>query len=93
MGTHGADIISVNSKSGRVTLWDTKWRTNPTMIGPSKTFSEPGRLNNALQHARDALEDTRHLPLQLKQEAINSIDSKTYNAHTPGMGFARSFGV
>ena len=93
VGTHGADIISVNSKTGRVTLWDTKWRTNPTMIGPSKTFAEPGRLANAVDQAERALDNADYLPSELRQKAIDSIDYETYNAHTPGMGNARSSGV
>jgi hypothetical protein len=93
VGTHGADIITVNSKTGRVTLWDTKWRTNPTMIGPSKTFSESGRLSKALDQAERALDTADYIPSELRQKALDSITYETYNAHTPGMGAARSSGV
>jgi hypothetical protein len=93
VGTHGADIITVNSKTGRLTLWDTKWRTNPTGIGPSKTFSDAGRLQNAVDQALEALDDVDYLPPELKQKALDSIDSRTFGAQTPGMGAARSSGI
>ena len=97
VGTHGADIITVNAGSGqnagRLTIWDTKWRTNPTNIGPSRTFSDAGRLQNALQQAREALEVADGIPSTLRQKAVDSIDSRTFAAHTPGMGAARSSGI
>jgi filamentous hemagglutinin len=93
VGTHGADIITVNSKTGRVTLWDTKWRTNPTNIGPSKTFSNSRTLQNAVDQAERALDLADYLPSELRQKAIGSIDSHTFGAQTPGMGAARSSGV
>jgi filamentous hemagglutinin len=92
-GTHGADIITVNSKTGRVTLWDTKWRTNPRNIGPSKTFSEFEWLENAKDQARLALENADHLPPELRQKAVASIDSGSFGKNTSGMGAARSSGV
>lgn len=93
VGTHGADIITVNSKTGRVSLWDTKWRTNPRNIGPSKTLSKYETLENAKGQARLALEDADYLPLELRQKAVASINSGSFGKYTPGIGGSRSSGV
>jgi filamentous hemagglutinin len=93
VGTHGADIVRIDQKTGQVTLWDTKWRTNPTLIGPSNTFTGT-RLQNALQQAKDAIELSPTIPAPLRQRAIESIDQVTYRTKTPGMGpGARSSGI
>lgn len=95
MGTHGADIITVNGKTGRVTLWDTKWRTNPTMIGPSKTFTPFAPTEaNAIQQARNTLRDATYLPPELRNKAVDSLNQRTFNARSPGVGpGARSSGI
>jgi len=94
VGTHGADIISVNAKTGRVTLWDTKWRTNPTNIGPSRTFTKTETLENAVQQARDAIREAEHIPLEIREKALESLNSGAYSKHTPGVGpGARSSGI
>lgn len=96
-GTHGADIVTVNSKTGRVTLWKTKWRSNPEKGKTSGTFSlKPGsnRLLKARQQAREAILDADHLPPSLKEKAIQSLDTNAFSTHTPYLGpGARSSGV
>src|SRR5262249_47267156 len=38
IGSHGADIVSVNLKTGEVTLWDSKFRGKRVRIQESSTF-------------------------------------------------------
>jgi len=94
VGTHGADIVTVHAKTGRVALWDTKWRTNPTLIGPSKTFTGTNTLNNALDQARIAIEEATHIPQSLKDTALQKLRQQDYVTRTPGIGpGARSSGL
>ena len=49
IGAHGADVISVNRRTGKVTLWDAKYRGSDIGIRHSETFLEriprPGKLS------------------------------------------------
>jgi hypothetical protein len=42
VGAPGNDVISVNPITSEVTLWDTKYRSNPANIGQSPTFANQG---------------------------------------------------
>lgn len=39
IGTHHADVVSVNVKTGEVTLWDAKYRSRGDRLRPSETFT------------------------------------------------------
>jgi len=51
IGSHGSDVISVNVRSGEVTLWDSKYRGIARTVQQSQTFSDPARLQNAVNEA------------------------------------------
>jgi len=90
VGTHGADVVSVNSVTGEVTLWDNKFRSNPQNVPSSPTFT-PGSdaLNGALNDAKVAIQSS-NLPPAVKQQAIQNLDAGNFTANTTGSGSARS---
>jgi hypothetical protein len=93
IGTHGADVISVNMQTGQVTLWDSKYRSNPVTVQPSKTFTIKSRRDNAVKQAKDTLNADAEsakpiLTKELYDKAIYSIDKNKFAALTIGMGKA-----
>jgi hypothetical protein len=57
MGTHGADLASFNRITGRVTLWDAKYRGSPRMIQMSRTFRKQEPLQNAVEEVLKIVRD------------------------------------
>jgi hypothetical protein len=97
VNTPGADIISVRA-DGTVSLFDTKFRSNPSNVQPTTTFAvdSNGRylppLENAVEQARRAIRSS-NLPLDLQNRAILNLDAGNFNAHTPGAGAARNSAI
>jgi hypothetical protein len=89
----GADIVSVRD-DGTVSLWDTKFRSNPMNIPGSSTFS-PGStaLANALEQATRAIERNITLPPNVRTQALANLAVGNFNAHTPGAGAARNSAI
>ncbi|WP_461809599.1 DUF637 domain-containing protein [Ralstonia solanacearum] len=86
VGTHGADIVSVNPKSGEVTLWDNKYRSGETKIDSSPTFTpRSSALNGALRDARDAIDES-NLPPAVKDAAIRNLNAGNFRTNTVGSG-------
>ncbi len=90
VGTHGADIVSVNSKSGEVTLWDNKYRSGETKIDSSPTFT-PGStaLRGALRDAQNAIRAS-NLPQAVKDAAIGNLNAGNFRTNTVGSGGVRN---
>lgn len=90
IGTHGADIVSVNSVTGEVTLWDNKFFSNARNVPPSTTFApQSNALNGAISDAQTAIRSS-NLPDSVKQQAIQSLKDGNFKANTPGSGAARN---
>lgn len=91
IGTHGSDVISVNMKTGQVTLWDAKFRSNAVRIQPSPTFT-PGtdRLDNALGEAISTIRNNTTLPANIRAQALRNLDQSIYQTRTVGMGNAKN---
>ncbi|MGN7840299.1 VENN motif pre-toxin domain-containing protein, partial [Stenotrophomonas sp. 22385] len=90
IGRNGADVISVDVKTGAVTLWDNKFRSGPAPIKDSPTFASD---SNALESAvREAMESVRasNLPAATKAKAIEQLSDGTFSAHTVGSGSAKN---
>jgi len=65
------------------------------LIGPSKTFT-PGSdtLTHAVNQAREAIQNSAHIPPSLKDKALKSLEFQDYVTRTPGVGpGARSSGI
>ena len=89
IGANGSDIISVNKVTGEVTLWDSKYRSAPTYIKTSPTFTRTGPLANAKQEAIDVI-DASSLPVDIKNKARFNILSDKFKTRTTGAGNARN---
>jgi len=90
IGTHGADVISVNSATGWVSLWDNKFRSSAQNVHSSPTFT-PGSnaLNGAVSDAQTAIRNS-NLPDAVKQQAIQNLRDGNFSANTVGSGAARN---
>ena len=93
IGAHGADVVSVNTQSGQVTLWDTKFRKGQgdrsTDFGPSETFSEEARRTNAVGKATQDIRNSPDLPDDIKRKALQNLDNGTYTTATVAGGLYR----
>lgn len=89
IGRNGSDVISVNQKTGEVTLWDSKYRSNDVKISESPTFTIPRALENALQEAKDAVLRSK-IDADLKDKILNNLDQGNYTANTAGAGLAKN---
>jgi hypothetical protein len=91
IGTHGGDVISVNIRSGRVTLWDSKFRSNPRRIDPTPTFApQSSRLSNAIQEAIASLRGNTTLPVGVRDAALRELLAGRVRTRTTGAGSARN---
>lgn len=90
IGTHGGDVISVNWKTGSVTIWDAKYRSGFDRIQPSKTFTESDPIENAIKEAIDTLQANTTLPKNLREIAIQNLIRKDVKFRTVGAGNAKN---
>ncbi|WP_197386221.1 hypothetical protein [Ralstonia pseudosolanacearum] len=90
VGTHGADIVSVNVSTGEVTLWDNKYRSGTTMLNPSPTFDpDSSALRGALRDAVTAIRGS-NLPDAVKLTAVQNALRGNVTTNTVGAGAARN---
>lgn len=89
IGAHGSDIISVNQATGEVYLWDNKFRSSPTMIDQSPTFTKGTTRVSALEEARNAV-TASDLPFEIKQKALLNLQQGTFVTNTVGSGSAKN---
>ncbi|KTT59331.1 hypothetical protein SB8_05545 [Pseudomonas oryzihabitans] len=59
IGRHGADVISVDVKTGEVTLWDSKYRSGDVKLGESPTFTKDVSRNFAIAEAERAISESK----------------------------------
>ncbi|QBC42487.1 hemagglutinin repeat-containing protein [Iodobacter fluviatilis] len=85
IGRNGSDIISVNPKTGAVTLWDSKYRTTDTNIPQSPTFSIIERRKSAVAEAKASIKDS-NLSLDAKNKALMNLERNNFSTKTVGDG-------
>jgi hypothetical protein len=90
IGTHGADVISVNIKSGEVTLWDSKFRSGHAKIQPSPTFQNQATLTNAIREAEETIRANTTLPSGIRQKALENLAERRVTTRTVGAGNAKN---
>lgn len=80
IGAHGNDVISVNVRTGDVTLWDAKFRSGSVEVRPSKTFARDpvtgqptATFLNAIDEAIQTIENNQTLPLNIRQQALDNL--------------------
>jgi hypothetical protein len=88
---HGADIISIDMTTGRVTLWDSKYRELRAASAHSATFTEADRRHAAADAAVAFLEaGGGSLSLRMREKAISDLKARNFDAvtaHTNGGDF------
>ncbi len=90
IGTHGADVVSVDSATGEVTLWDNKYRSSATSVPSSPTFTlGSSALDGAVSDAQTAIRNST-LPDSVKQQAIQNLRDGNFKANTVGSGAAKN---
>ncbi|WP_374406910.1 hypothetical protein [Hydrogenophaga sp.] len=90
VGTQGADMISVNPKTGEVILYDARTYSNATNVQPSTTFAPGGEpLANARVQAESAIEAS-NLPPALKQQALDNLENGNFTTRTTNQGVGGS---
>lgn len=89
MGTHGADVVSVDT-SGNVSLWDNKFRSSSQSIQSSTTFT-PGSdaMNNAINKAVKEIESS-NLPQSTINNALQNLQDGNFTANTVGSGSVKN---
>jgi hypothetical protein len=90
IGSHGADVISVNTKTGKVTLWDAKYRSASVRIQPTETFQDPETLGNAIREAKQTIEANTSLPADIRTAALKNLNKGQVTTRTVGSGNARN---
>jgi hypothetical protein len=90
IGAHGADVISVNQRTGAVTLWDAKFRSGNVTIQPSPTFTRQPRRMNAVNEAIRNLQSNQTLPADIRRTAIDNLMNLQFQTRTVGFGNAKN---
>jgi filamentous hemagglutinin len=90
IGSHGADVVSVNTKTGDVTLWDAKYRSNEVRIQPSPTFKRDASRANAIKEAKKSIANNKTLPEDIKRKALDNLEEGKVKTRTVGMGNAKN---
>jgi hypothetical protein len=104
IGSHGADVVSVDTKTGRVTLWDAKYRSGrlkidksgkperkDVKITASSTFKAGSRARaNAIQKAEEAIEKDKTLPPAIRAKALANLRALRIRTITKGFGKAKN---
>ncbi len=90
IGTHGADVISVNHRTGEVHLWDAKYRSKARNVGESRTFSKERTRRGAVEQAQLLIVENTSLPDSIRRIAIDNLDLARFTGHTVGFGHGHS---
>jgi hypothetical protein len=84
--SNGADVISVNLRTGTASLWDAKHSIHPGRLQASYTFTDAGRLSYAVRQARAAIAADTTLPPQVRQQALQNLTNNQFGTNTVGFG-------
>jgi filamentous hemagglutinin len=88
---NGADVISVNQRTGVVTLWDSKMRGASVTIEPSSTFAPgSGPLANAIKQAKVALAKDKSLTPAIRAKALENLEKRAVQTRTVGAGAVKN---
>ena len=82
--------MSVNTKTGDVTLWDAKYRSNEVTIQPSPTFERDASRANAIKQAQESIANNKTLPEDIQQKALENLRKGEVKTRTVGMGNAKN---
>lgn len=80
----------MNQRTGQVTLCDAKYRSSPTTIQPSPTFTQPERLKNAVDEAIRTIQSNTTLAPDVRAAAIRELQQGSFRTRTVGFGLAKN---
>jgi hypothetical protein len=94
IGSHGADVISVDTRTGAVTLWDAKYRSENVKVGASKTF-EAGKdaRDNAIRQAIAAIRTDKTLSPEIRDKALKNLEQGKVRTITTGFGNTKNSAI
>ena len=92
-GQRGPDVISVD-RNGEVTLWDSKWRSLDTSIGPGGRAHQTNKsFEDAREHTRESIDaavKSGRLSPEAGAKAMENVDNRNVTIVTVGTGSARN---
>ena len=92
-GQRGPDVISVD-RNGDVTLWDSKWRSLDTSIGPGgRAHQTEKSFEGAREHTRESIDaavKSGRLSPEAGIKAMENVDNRNMTIVTVGTGSARN---
>ncbi len=92
-GQRGPDVISVD-RNGEVALWDSKWRSLDTSIGPGgRAHQTKKSFEDAREHTRESIDaavKSGRLSPEAGAKAMENVDNRNVTIVTVGTGSARN---
>lgn len=89
VGRHGSDIISVDVSTGKVFLWDSKYRSANSNLGVSPTFLDGPKRISAINEAQNTIRAS-NLPANIKLQAIDNLEKGTFTTYTVATGNSKN---
>jgi hypothetical protein len=91
IGSHGPDIVSVNLRTGEVTLWDAKFRGRRIRLQGSSTF-QPGSSprTKAIKEAFKAVNRNTTLSPRVRARPRRNLRNGIFKTRTAGFGNAKN---
>jgi filamentous hemagglutinin len=83
-------VISVNTRTGELYLWDAKYRSAGVRLTESMTFRRTDSLNNALAQATQSVERSTLLSPNIRSQVLANLEAGIYNTRTVAYGAARN---
>ncbi|TXK33696.1 hypothetical protein FVQ98_02170 [Ottowia sp. GY511] len=95
---NGADVISLNTRTGEVTLWDNKFRSALTSIKPSNTFKPSlegysDSLRGASEQAQEHIRNSTTVSESVRLNALEALENGNFSTNTVGSGGSRNSNV
>jgi hypothetical protein len=90
IGRQGADIISVNPRTGEVVLWDAKYRSADVSLAQSPTFAQRQAREAAVEQALQLISTNQSLSISAKTQALSNLRNGNFVTNTAGSGSLRN---
>ncbi|WGE72181.1 VENN motif pre-toxin domain-containing protein [Actinobacillus equuli subsp. haemolyticus] len=85
-GTNGSDVISVNTKTGEVELWDNKYRSGSVTGKISPTFDKEKTRASAIEEAIREIRGSKFIAPEIQQKALDNLAKQNFTTYTVGSG-------
>jgi filamentous hemagglutinin len=88
IGAQGNDVVSVNPRTGEVTMLDSKYRSTPETVTQSPTYANSATRDAARAEAETFIANSPQLSSEAKTKALNNIRAGNFTTVTSGSGKA-----